>query len=300
MYGFVSQRKNKNRYFYLKNNFCSDWGDQLRTIWKGAISFGLINIPVKLFPATENKSVKFNYLHKECHSPINYQKICPVCKREVTQEEIVRGFEYEKGRFVILNEEDLDNLPASTTKTVDILDFVDLKEIDPIFFSKPYYLTPGEGGQKAYALLRQAMEQTGKIAIAKVTIRSAENLVCLRIYENSILMETMYFPEEIRSPSLLPELNIDVQLHENEIKMANQLITNLSGTFEPAKYKSDYREALRKLIESKITGEQVEVSRVPEAGNVVDLMEALKASLKATAGETAPAKKTRAKKKAVQ
>lgn len=269
----------------------------LRTIWKGAISFGLINIPVKLFPATENKAVKFNYIHKECNSPINYQKICPVCNREVSQEEIVRGFEYEKGRFVILNEEDLENLPTKTTKTVDIIDFVDLAGIDPIYFSKPYYLAPGEGGQKAYLLLRESMKQTGKIAVAKVTIRSTENLVCLRTYENSIMMETMYYPDEIRSAQMLPELNVDLPLHENEIKMANQLINNLSGTFDPQKYKSDYRESLMKLIEAKVAGEQIEVPPTAQPGNVVDLMEALKASLKATEQEKTQEKKPKTRKK---
>ncbi|ATW23677.1 Ku protein [Candidatus Formimonas warabiya] len=272
----------------------------MRTIWKGAISFGLVNIPVKLFPATESKTIKFNYLHKECHSPINYQKLCPVCNREVSQDEIVRGYEYEKGRFVILNEEDMDNLPTATTKTVDIIDFVDLSEIDPIYFSKPYYLAPSEGGQKAYLLLKEAMKETGKIAIAKVTIRSTENLVCLRVYENTVLMETMYYPDEIRSGQALPELNAPVPLHENEIKMATQLINNLSARFDPAKYKSDYREALMQLIEAKVAGEQIETPQVREPGNVVDLMEALKASLKATENEKNLEKKPRVKKKAAK
>ena len=260
----------------------------MRTIWKGAISFGLVNIPVKLFPATENKSVKFNYIHKECNSPINYKKICPVCNREVTQEEIVRGFEYEKGRYVIINEEDMDSLPTQTTKTVDIIDFVDLAEIDPIYFSKPYFLAPAEGGQKAYHLLKEAMKQTGKIAVAKVTIRSTENLVCLRVYENTVMMETMYYPDEIRSPQSLPELSGEISLHENEIKMANQLINNLSGKFDPKKYKSNYRESLMKLIEAKVAGEQIQVPPTPDQGNVVDLMEALKASLRATEEKKTP------------
>ncbi|HHT63460.1 MAG: Ku protein [Bacillota bacterium] len=273
----------------------------MRTIWKGAISFGLVNIPVKLFPATENKSVKFNYIHKECNSPINYKKICPVCNREVTQEEIVRGFEYEKGRYVIINEEDMDSLPTQTTKTVDIIDFVDLAEIDPIYFSKPYFLAPAEGGQKAYHLLKEAMKQTGKIAVAKVTIRSTENLVCLRVYENTVMMETMYYPDEIRSPQSLPELSGEISLHENEIKMANQLINNLSGKFDPKKYKSNYRESLMKLIEAKVAGEQIQVPPTPDQGNVVDLMEALKASLKATEEKKTPEKKkTRSKKKLAQ
>jgi len=270
----------------------------MRTIWKGAVSFGLVNIPVKLFPAAENKSLKFNYIHNECKSPINYKKVCPVCNREVSQEEIVRGFEYEKGKYVILEEADLDNLPVQTTKTVDIIDFVNLTEIDPIYFSKPYYLAPSEGGQKAYVLLKQAMEQTKKIAIAKVTIRSTENLVCLRAYNNSILMETMYYPDEIRPVQLFPELNLKVDLHENEIIMANQLINNLSGKFDPKKYKSNYREALLKLIEAKVAGRQVEIPPTGQTGNVVDLMEALKASLQATENEKMREKKPRSRKKA--
>jgi DNA end-binding protein Ku len=276
-------------------------GLKLRTIWKGAISFGLVHIPVKLFSAAESKSLKFNYIHNECKSPVNYKKYCSVCNREVAADEIVRGFEYEKGKFVILNEEDLDKLPTKTTKTIDIIDFVNLTEIDPIYFSKPYYLAPGEGGQKAYVLLKEAMEQTKKIAIAKVTIRSTENLVCLRVFEKILLMESMYYPDEIRPISSVPELNVKVELHENEIKMANELINNLSGKFEPEKYKSDYREELAKLVEAKITGQQIEIPQTPDTGRVIDLMEALKASLEATNNERkTPEKKPRQKKKAVK
>lgn len=256
---------------------------------------------MKLFSAAESKSLKFNYIHNECKSPVNYKKYCSVCNREIAADEIVRGFEYEKGKFVILNEEDLDKLPIKTTKTIDIIDFVNLTEIDPIYFSKPYYLAPGEGGQKAYVLLKEAMEQTKKIAIAKVTIRSTENLVCLRVFEKILLMESMYYPDEIRPISSVPELNVKVELHENEIKMANELINNLSGKFEPEKYKSDYREELAKLVEAKITGQQVEIPQTPDTGRVIDLMEALKASLEATNNERkTPEKKPRQKKKAVK
>lgn len=253
----------------------------MRTLWKGAVSFGLVNIPVKMYVATENKDIKFNYLHRECMSPIEYHKYCPRCEREINSDEIVRGYEYQKGNYVVLNEEDLERIPLNNTKTIDILDFVDLQQVDPVYFDKSYYLEAAAGGEKAYSLLVEAMNTTGKVAVARVIIRTKQSLAALRVKDRVLLMETIFYPDEIRSPaSLNPGLE-SARLHENEIKMAVNLIENLSVDFEPQKYHDEYRQALRELIDAKIVGK--EVINAPAAGDrgkVVDLMEALQASVK--------------------
>lgn len=252
----------------------------MRTIWKGAISFGLVHVPVKLYPATERKDIKFNYLHEKCKTPVKYERHCPTCETDVPMEEIVKGYEYEKGKYVIIKDEDLENIPLETSRTVGIIDFVDLADVDPVYFEKSYYLAPNDGGEKAFELLRQAMEKTGKVAIAKVVIRSKEALAAIRVYKNTIAMETMYYPDEIRPVNALPELNYNVKIHENELKMAENLITSLAEGFQPEKYTNEYRQALMELIQSKITGEEIAVPERHEEGKVVDLMEALRASIK--------------------
>ena len=255
----------------------------MRTLWKGAISFGLVNIPVKMYTATEEKNIRFRYLHAACKTPIRYERRCPNCDVEVTQDDIVMGYEYEKGRFVVLNDEDFQRIPGENSRTIDILDFVSLEEIDPVYFDRSYYLEPNAGGEKAYSLLKRAMSETGKIAVARVTIRSKSALACLRIQDNVVVMETMFFPDEIRSPAGLTGVNVEPNLQENEVKMAVELVSNLSSSFNPGKYTDDYREKLMEMIQAKIAGEEVTVPQVSaEGGKVVDLMEALKASLAAT------------------
>lgn len=268
----------------------------MRPIWKGAISFGLVNIPIKLYTATESKDIKFRFLHERCKSPINYKRVCPVCDTEVDNNDLVKGYEYEAGRFVIMKDEDFEKIPLETIKAIEIIDFVDLSEIDPIYFIKSYYLTPTELGLKPYNLLYKAMAETGKIAIAKVVLRSKETLACLRLYEKAIMMETIFFPNEIRSTDLLPELDQEVQVNEKELKMAISLIESLSTEFSPEKYTSNYREALMEVIEAKIAGEEIAIPDRPEGATVVDLMEALKASLSQAKEEKKGEKKTRKKK----
>ncbi|MDW7651141.1 MAG: Ku protein [Bacillota bacterium] len=272
----------------------------MRTIWKGAISFGLVSIPIKLFPATEQKDVKFRYLHKTCQAPLRYQRVCSACGQEVSQEDIVRGYEYESGRFVIINEEDLDKIPDERTRTLDIVDFVSLEEIDPLYFDKTYYLAPGEAGEKAYALLRQAMAETGKIAVAKVVIRNKESLAVLRGYQNLLVMETIFYPDEIRNPAQLPGFDREIKPHDKEMKMARELIENLATEFEPEKYTDEYRKKLLDMIHAKIEGEQIAIPEVAAKGKVVDLMDALKASVEvakkaADKNEGKPARKRRKK-----
>lgn len=253
----------------------------MRTLWKGAVSFGLVNIPIKMYVATEKKDIKFNYLHRECMSPIQYRKFCPHCDKEIDNADIVRGYEYQAGNYVIINEEDFDRIPLETTKTIDILDFVNLNQVDPIYFDKTYFLEPSPGGEKAYTLLIEAMNKTKKIAIAKVVIRTKQSLAAIRVKDNVLIMETIFYPDEIRSPDALAKGIAKDKLHENEIKMAVSLIENLSTKFEPSKYEDEYRKALWELIEAKIVGQEV-IAPAPATtqNNVVDLMEALKESVK--------------------
>jgi len=255
----------------------------VRTIWRGAISFGLVHIPIKLYTATQEKSLKFNYLHKQCNTPIKYAKVCPVCGGEVKQDEIVSGYQYEPGRYVILTEDDFAKIPLATAKTIEILDFVNLNEIDPVFFSKSYYLAPSEGGQKPYALLRQAMVETEKIAIAKVILRKKEALACLRVQQGqALIMETMFYPDEVKEISTVPDLQFTPTIHEHELKMAVTLIQNLSTHFQPEKYTDNYREALLQLVSSKIEGEAVTIPQPEGQAEVIDLLKALEESIKAT------------------
>lgn len=250
----------------------------MRALWRGSVSFGLVNVPVRMYAATEKKSISFRQIHKKCGTPIQYEKVCPNCGGKVEDDEIVRGYEYEKGKFVIIDEKDLEGIPDETTRTIDIVDFVDLRDIDPVYFDHSYFLGPEETGQKAYILLRKAMEEAGKIAVAKVVIRAKQSLACLRPYgKNYLVMETMYYPEEVRDAGEIP-FSPDVKLHENEVKMAVQLVSSLSTEFKPEKYTDEYRRALLDIIRAKIEGKEVSIP-APREEKVVDLMEALKASL---------------------
>lgn len=265
----------------------------MRPLWKGAVSFGLIFVPVKMYAATEKKDVRFNYLHEKCGTPIQYRKYCPYCEQEVQAEEVVRGYEYEKGKYVVMKEEDFERLPGENNRSVEILDFVDLAEIDPIYYDKAYYLAPGEGGQKVYQLLKRAMNQAKKVAVGRVVIRSKEALAIIRVYGEVLVMNTMFYPDEVRNPQAMDELGQPVELHENEVKMAVRLVENLSSGFQPEKYTNRYREALMEAIQSKIAGREAEAIPAPQAANVVDLMSALKASIdlaqksRGAGGETA-------------
>lgn len=271
----------------------------MRSLWSGAISFGLVNIPVKLYAATERQDIKFNYLHEKCHTPIRYQKTCPSCQKEVPAEEIVKGFEYAKRQFVILTEEDLTGVAIEATKTIDIIDFVDLSEIDPIYFDKTYYLESAQTGAKAYQLLKQAMEKTGKIAVAKVVIRSKQVLAVIRVYSNVLTMETIFFPVEIRQANEL-QTGQGLEMSSKELEMAVSLITSLSTSFQPEKFTNEYRTALWEMIERKIAGkETVSALSQPVKGQIVDLMTALEASIKAAEVQVEKQKTGTGKKHAV-
>ncbi len=268
----------------------------MHTMWKGTISFGLVNIPVKMFAATEDKDIKFRYIHNDCKTPIKYEKVCPTCNKEITQDDIVRGYEYEPGRFVVMDDKDIEALKHSTGRAIEILDFVDLREIDPIFFIKSYYLSPQDTGGKAYHLLREAMNRTGKIAVAKITIRDKQSLAALRVYKNLLIMETIYYPDEVRDIAQVPNIPEQVQLDEKELNMANQLIENLTMAFDPGKYTDDYRIELRELIQKKIEGDEVVVRQEAPQHNVIDLMQALQESLKQSEKKKAPTEEKEKKK----
>lgn len=254
----------------------------MHTIWKGSISFGLVNIPINLFAATENKDISFRSIHKECNSPIKYEKVCPVCDREVKNDEIIKGYEYEPGKYVVISNDELKEIAPESNKTIEIIDFVKLEEIDPIYFEKSYFLGPQDNGHKSYLLLKQAMEDTGKIGIAKITIRSKESLAIVRVYEKGLLLETVFYPDEVRNVGQVPGLDYEYHLDEKELEMATQLIEQLTTEFKPEKYTNDYRTALMELIESKVTGEEFTVPKEAPKTNVVDLMAALQASIDQT------------------
>ena len=269
-----------------------------RTMWKGAISFGLVSIPVRVFPATEERTLRFNQLHEEDHGRIRYQRVCSKCGKEVDFEHIVKGYEYEKDRYVVLTDEEMDQIPVESSRAIDIEQFVDIQEIDPIYFKKTYYLVPEETGIKAYQLLRRALAEDQRVGIAKVAFRDKEHLSALRLQDGVLVLETMYWPDEIRATEF-EELEKDVRVRAQEVQMARSLIENLTGEWDPDRYSDEYRQALLELVEKKVAGEEVEVIPEPEeAPKVVDLMDALKQSVEATKQKKPARKRASSKKKA--
>jgi len=260
-----------------------------RSMWKGAISFGLVTIPVAVYPATEEKSLKFNQLHDEDMGRIRYKRVCSVDGEEVEFDHIVKGYEVEKDRYVIITDEDLDAVPVESSRAIDIQQFVDLDEIDPMLFKKSYYLVPDETGAKAYALLRKALAEEGKVGIAKVSFRDKEHLAALRFKDEVFVLETMYWPDEIRAAEF-ETLDADGRVRSNEVEMAKQLIASLSEPWNPERFTDEYREALLGIVEKKLAGEPIEILEEAPAARVVDLMAALKASVEAAKSRTPAAK----------
>lgn len=256
----------------------------MHTMWKGSISFGLVNIPIKLHTATEDKDIKLRTLHNKCHAPIKYEKICTVCEEEVKPEDIVKAYEYTKGKFVVLDYEELEKLrKENEEKAVEIIDFVKIEEIDPIYFDRTYYMSPNEGGSKAYSLLRKALQESQKVGLAKIIIRSKEQLAVIRVYENTLVMETIHYPDEVRKAGDVPNVPAENKVTERELETAILLIDQLTTKFEPEKYTDEYRTALLELIESKRTGQETVTTATKEvASNVTDLMAALQASIDRT------------------
>ncbi len=253
-----------------------------RAIWKGAISFGMVAIPMKLYVATESKDIGFAQLHNSCHTRLRQKRWCPHHDCEVEYADIVRGYEFTKGEYLVMEEEDFANLPLKSTHTIEIVRFVDIRSIDPVHYEKSYYIEPESVGVKPFCLLKQALESTNRVAIAKVALRNKEHLCLVRPYQEGLMMETLYYPDEIRSSV---ELNIPVgaDLSEAELQMAVMLIDQFSGEFEPDAYEDEYRSALQQVIEAKL-GLGSAIPAAPDAppSNVLDLMEALRASIDAS------------------
>src|SRR5436309_9473228 len=250
-----------------------------RPIWSGTISFGLVSVPVRMVSATESKELRFHFLDKRDLAPIGYDKVRRDTGEHVDNEDVIRGFEVEKGRYVPLEDEDLDRLDIELTKTIEICDFVDLDEIDPIYFRKAYYLVPQEGGEKPYRLLVRALDQTGKVGIAKVVIRNKQHLAALRPYEGILVLETMFYADEVRKPE---KVDGKAQLRKPEVEMAKSLVENLSESFDPEKYDDTYRKELLDLLRAKAEDEPLPPAEPEEEGEVVDLMAALRESVERT------------------
>jgi DNA end-binding protein Ku len=280
-----------------------------RSIWTGAISFGLVNVPVKLYSAVSKKTVRFHQLHEADGARIQQKRVCSADGEEVPYEEIVKGYEISPDRYVVITPDELEALEPRKTKTVDIEDFVDLDEIDPLYYDHPDYLLPGQGAQKPYKLLVEAMRQANKVAIARVVIRTKEQLVAIRPVGDVLAMASMNFADEVIDPDSFDEApGEDVETRKREIEMAQQLIESLTSEFDPSKYHDTYRERVLEMIEAKAEGQEIAVQPAEEPAPVPDLMAALEASLAAAkdkggdgngAGKKKPArKKPAAKKKA--
>jgi DNA end-binding protein Ku len=258
-------------------------------MWSGAISFGLVNVPVKLYSAVSRKTVRFHQLNGKTGTRIAQKRVDPSTGDEVNYEDIVKGYELTKERYVVITPDELEALDPERSRTIDIEDFVDLADIDPVYYDHPYYLIPDKGATKAYGLLLGAMQESGKVAIARVVLRSKEQLVAIRPAPGDVLMmETMIFADEVISPEDIDDLPSakDLKASDRELKMAQQLIDSLSADFEPEKYHDEYREKVLELIERKAAGEEIAVQpEAPKPTKVPDLMAALEASLAAVKGD---------------
>ena len=253
----------------------------MRSIWKGAISFGLVTIPVKLYSATEERDVSFHQVHREDGGRIKYKRVCTVDGEEVSYGDIAKGYDLGGGEMVILTDDDLAGLPLTTSRTIDVLQFVPLEQVDPIYFAKSYYLEPDRTGTKPYALLRDALEESGQVALVKIAIRQREQLATMRVRDGIFVLETMLWPDEVRKPDFA-FLDEEISVRPQELAMASSLIDTLSGDFDPSQYKDEYRQALEAVIMAKVEGkETVEIEAPEEGGKLIDLMAALEASVNA-------------------
>jgi DNA end-binding protein Ku len=267
-----------------------------RALWKGAVTFGLVNIPVRLYSAVQEKSLKFHMLHAKDGGRIKYQRVCAICGEEVTWDDIVKGYEYSKDHYVQFTEDELQALDLDSIRAIDVVTFVPLDEIDPVYFNKTYYIVPEPSGLKAYRLLQEALEAEGSVGLAKVALRDKEHLATVRLKDDVFVLETMHWPDEIR-PAAFEELDKNVEVRDAELKMARQLIQQLSGEFDPEQFADEYRARLEELVEQKVEGQEITVAAEPEEEptKVVDLMEALKASV--AEAKKKPASGTSSKKK---
>ena len=274
-----------------------------RSIWSGAISFGLVNVPIKLYSAVSKKTVRFHQLHGDTGTRIQQRRVDPSTGEEVSYDDIVKGYEIGKDRYVVITPDELDSLDPEKTRTIEIEDFVEESEIDPIYYDHPYYLAPATGAEKPYRLLLDAMAQAGRVAIARVVIRNKEQLVAIRPADDVLTMSTMNFADEVVSPDAIEEIGAEedgkAKATQRELDMAEQLIDSLTSEFDPDKYHDTYRERVLDLIERKAAGEEIAVApEAPEPAPVPDLMAALEASLQEAKGTERPAKRKASEKPA--
>jgi len=259
------------------------------SVWKGHLTFGLVSVPVRLFAAARGERISFNQLHKVCHSRLKQPLTCPTCNRTVERSEIIKGYEYEKDQYVLFNEDELDKIEPPSARTMQILEFVKVNEVDPLYYDASYYVAPEEGGVKAYQLLMEAMKETGTAAIAKLTMHQREHIVVIRPGSKGMTLHTMFYTNEIRSAESIPTNN--GELKEPEKKLAHQLIESLEAPFEPAKYRDEYQENVKGMISAKLKGQEVTEVTQPHLAPVIDLMEALKKSIAEKQGTAAVAPK---------
>src|SRR5215216_1030059 len=271
----------------------------MRAIWKGTISFGLVSIPISLYAATRREELKFRLLRASDLSPVNYKRVAEADGKEVPWDQIVKGYEYEKGKFVVLGEKDFQRVDLEATQTVDIQDFVDVDEIDPMFFYKPYYLEPQKGGDKAYALLRDALEDSKKVGIAKVVIKTRQHLAGVKPEDSALVLELMHFADELADAEKL-HVPKKVEVGKREMNMAKSLIDSMSSKWDPSKYRDDYREALMEVIEEKVESGGKEIEEKPRTKKaptkVIDLVAVLQKSLEQSGAKGKSKSKSRAKK----
>lgn len=250
----------------------------MKALWKGNISLALVSIPVKLYNATHKKDISFHMLHKKCSTPLSYERYCSTCKTDVLWEDVVHGYEYEKGKFVIVTDEEIDHIPIKTSKNIEIVRFVEPKEIDPLFYDKSYYIEPDEGGERAYALLRESMKASEKVALSKIVFKEKEHLAVLRVFHDVLMLHTLFYADEIVKPEVL-NIPKKVSIDTKELALANELVKHYSGKFNIESYHDEFRDALMGLITAKIAGKEVKIPPKKEVERVVSLMDALKKSL---------------------
>jgi DNA end-binding protein Ku len=248
------------------------------TVWKGHLTFGLISIPIRLHSAARSERISFNQLHKECHTRLRQPLFCPTCNRMVERAEIVKGYEHEKEQYVLFNEDDLEKIAPPSARTMEILEFVRREEVDPLHFDASYFAVPEEAGRKAYHLLMKAMEESGFAAVAKLSMHQREYTVVIRPRAGGLTLHTMFYVSEIRQVAEYGGTE-PVEIKEPEKKLALQLIESLAAPFEPQKYRDEYQERVRAMLDAKLKGQEVAASPQPQLAPVIDLMEALKKSL---------------------
>ena len=250
-----------------------------RAIWSGPISFGLVNIPITLHPATRSKSVSFRLLHAEDHTPVNFVKVCPADNKTLSQDEIVKGYEFEKGRFVVLEEKDFEAVEVKKGRAMEILNFVKMEAVDPIYFQKAYYLAPVENSLNAYRLFYEALMKQKKAALARFSLRNKQQLALLRPYDGVFALDTLYYYDEVNTTKELAPPGEEIKLKQDELELAEGLIERMTGDFDLSIYHDEYREELLSIINRKIEGKEITVPEIEPLAPVVDIMDALRESI---------------------